>query len=66
MPDFGGIRQIVSEEAHKSSFSIHQDVSGFETYLLVVIHEERDSLVCREVLDLSDDQGRAPEAARQV
>lgn len=32
----------------------HQVVSGFKNKLLVALHEARDSIVCREMLDLSD------------
>ena len=44
----------------------HQDVPGSAFELLVAMHEARDLLVCREVLDLLEGQSRASEAAWQV
>ena len=42
-----------------------QDIPGSETELMVVVHEEIDRLVCREVLDLQDGQGRASAIPQQ-
>ena len=44
----------------------HQNVSKFEIQLLVAVYEEGGSLVCREVLNLQDGEGRASEVVGQV
>ena len=47
VPQEGDFRQLIIDEAHNSAYSIHQDVYGLKTKILVERNEGGYCTVCR-------------------
>jgi hypothetical protein len=66
VPEGGDFRQTIMDEAHNSAYSIHQDVHGLKTEVLVEWDESRHCTVRRPLWHLSENQSRTPETRRTV
>jgi hypothetical protein len=60
VPDIKLIRELILKEAHETSYS--EDVPRPEEKILVVRYEKGETRVCGCMRQLSEDQGRTPEA----